>query len=71
MNKKITEFRRLGKKIAVRELSVSTLEAREYRGVSYWCADDGLCELHMDAGIACGSEDLLRDMIDVDMEGFQ
>ena len=54
--------------IANRALHVSIMDAREYRGVTYWCSSDGLCELPMDCGTACGSEDLLRDMIDVDME---
>jgi hypothetical protein len=53
------------------ELSVSLMDAREYRGVTYWCSPDGLCELPMDCGTACGSEDLLKDMIDVDAEGLQ
>ena len=53
------------------ELSVSLMEQREYKGVTYWCSPDGLCELPMDCGTACGSEDLLRDMIDVDAEGLQ
>ena len=54
--------------IANRALHVSIMDAREYRGVQYWCSPDGLCELPMDCGSACGSEDLLKDMIDVDME---
>ena len=53
------------------ELGVSLMEQREYRGVTYWCSPDGLCELPMDCGTACGSEDLLKDMIDVDAEGLQ
>ena len=54
-----------------RELSISIIDSRQYCGVSYWCSPDGLCELPMDCGTACGSDDLLRDMIDVDAEGFQ
>ena len=68
MNKKITEFCGLKTNIAKRELSVSLMEAREYRGVTYWCSPDGLCELYCDAGTACGSEELLRDLIDADMQ---
>ena len=71
MSKKMIGFGKLEKKIAVRELSVSVMDAREYRGVTYWCSPDGLCELPMDSGTACGSEDLLRDMIDVDAEAAQ
>ena len=52
-------------------LNVSLMEQREYRGVQYWCSPDGLCELPMDCGTACGSEDMLRDMIDADTEGLQ
>lgn len=71
MDKKISEFRQLEMKIAAKEISVSILEAREYRGVKYWCSPDGLCELLLDCGTACGSEDLLKDMIDADAEaGF-
>lgn len=70
MNKKISEFGQLETKIAAKEISVSILEAREYRGVRYFCSPDGLCELPMDCGTACGSEDLLKDMIDVDEVGF-
>ena len=55
-------------KVAKKELNVSVMEKRQYRGVQYWCSPDGLCELYCDAGTACGSEELLRDMIDVDME---
>ena len=65
---KISESRQLGRKIERRVLNVSLMEQREYRGVTYWCSPDGLCELPMDSGTACGSEDLLRDMIDVDAE---
>ena len=43
------------------------MDSRQYRGVTYWCSPDGICELPMDCGTACGSEDLLKDMIDVDM----
>lgn len=68
MNKKINEFRQLEKKIAAKELNVSLMEAKEHRGVTYWCSPDGLCELPLDCGTACGSEDLLRDMIDADTE---
>ena len=71
MSKKMIGFGKLEKKIAVRELSVSVMDAREYRGVTYWCSPDGFCELPMDSGTAYGSEDLLRDMIDVDAEGLQ
>ena len=53
------------------ELNVSLMQLTEYRGVIYWCSPDGLCELPMDCGTACGSEDLLKDMIDVDAEGLQ
>ena len=49
-------------------LEVCIMQAHEYRGVTYWCSPDGLCELPMDSGTACGSEDLLKDMIDVDAE---
>ena len=49
-------------------LNVSLMEQREYQGVKYWCSLDGFCELPMDCGTACGSEDLLKDMIDVDAE---
>ena len=68
MNKKISESGQLERKIEKRELSVSIMDSRTYRGVIYWCSPDGLCELPMDCGTACGSEDLLKDMIDVDME---
>ncbi len=50
------------------ELNVTIMQRTIYRGVTYWCSPDGLCELPMDSGSACGSEDLLKDMIDVDME---
>lgn len=70
MNKKISELSGLEKKIVAEEISVSILEAREYHGVTYWCSPDGLCELPMDCGTACGSEDLLKDMIDVEAEEF-
>ena len=50
------------------ELNVTIMQRTIYRGVTYWCSPDGLCELPMDCGTACGSEDLLKDMIDVDME---
>ena len=64
----MNDFERLEKRLTKMELSVSLMDAREYRGVTYWCSPDGLCELYCDAGTACGSEELLRDMIDVDME---
>ena len=51
-----------------RQLRVTIMDSRQYRGVTYWCSPDGLCELPMDSGTACGSEDLLKDMIDVDAE---
>jgi hypothetical protein len=47
------------------------MDSRTYRGVTYWCSPDGLCELPMDCGTACGSEDLLKDMIDADMESIE
>ena len=53
--------------VANRALRVSVMDSRQYRGVTYWCSPDGLCELPLDCGTACGSEDLLKDMIDVDM----
>ena len=68
MNKKMNEFEGLEKKVVAQEISISIMDSRTYRGVTYWCSPDGLCELPMDCGTACGSEDLLRDMIDVDME---
>lgn len=46
------------------------MEARGYQGVTYWCSPDGLCELPLDCGTACGSEELLRDLIDADKEAF-
>ena len=67
-NKKLSGPRQLEQNIEREQLIVSVLDAREYRGVTYWCSPDGLCELPMDSGTACGSEDLLRDMIDVDAE---
>lgn len=70
MDKKINEFEQLENKIAAKEISVSLMKAREYQGITYWCSPDGLCELPLDCGTACGSEELLRDMIDVDREGF-
>ena len=54
-----------------RQLRVTIMDSRQYRGVQYWCSPDGLCELPMDFGTACGSEDLLKDMIDVDAEAVQ
>jgi hypothetical protein len=66
--KKMNEFGQLEIKIAAIEISVSILEAREYQGVKYWCSPNSLCELPLDCGTACGSEELLRDMIDADTE---
>lgn len=66
--KKMNEFGQLGRKIAAKGISVSLMEAREYQGVKYWCSADGLCELPLNCGTACGSEELLRDMIDADTE---
>ena len=57
--------------IANRALRVSVMDSRTSRGVTYWCSPDGLCELPMDCGTACGSEDLLKDMIDADMESIE
>ena len=72
MNKKKTnDFGQLKMKVAAKEITVSILEVKEYQGVKYWCSPDGLCELSMDCGTACVSEDLLKDMIDVDAEGLQ
>ena len=68
---KISEPRQFERKIERRVLSVTIMDAREYRGVAYWCSPDGLCELPMDCGTACGSEDLLKDMIDVDTEAVK
>ena len=51
-----------------RKLTVSLMEARGYQGVTYLRSPDGLCELPLDCGTACGSEELLRDLIDADME---
>lgn len=70
MNKKISELSGLEKKIVAKEISVSLMEAREHMGVTYWCSPDGLCEVQMDYGTVCGSEDLVIDMIDADTEGF-
>ena len=42
---KANRFGKLEKKIAAKEISVSLLEAREYKGVTCWCSSDGLCEL--------------------------
>lgn len=67
-NKKLSGSRQLEQNIERGQLIVSILDAREYKGVTYWCSPDGLCELPMDCGTACGSEDLLKDMIEADME---
>jgi hypothetical protein len=67
-SKKINEFKQLEMKNAPKEISISILEARKYQGVKYWCSPDGLCELSLDSGTACGSEELLREMIDADTE---
>ena len=61
-----TWFGLLKKDKGKQRLTVSLMEAKEYRGVQYWCSPDGLCELPLDCGTACGSEELLRDMIDAD-----
>ena len=45
------------------KIEVVVMDSRTYRGVTYWCSSDGLCELPLDSGSACGSEDLLKDMI--------
>ena len=65
---KMNEFEQLKQKIVAKEISVSILEAREYKNITYWYYADGLCELTLDCGSACGSEELLRDMIDTDKE---
>ena len=61
---KMNEFEQLKQKIVAKEISVSILEAREYKNITYWYYADGLCELPLDRG----SEELLRDMIDTDKE---
>ena len=68
MNKIKSEFEEIKKRVVVKEISVFILETKKYRGVTYWCSPDGLCELPLDCGTACGSEELLRDMIDADTE---
>lgn len=68
MNKKISEFSELEQRVAKKEINVSLMEARQYRGVRYWCSSDGLCELYLDVGAVCGSEQLLQDLINADME---
>ena len=69
MNKeKMNEFEQLERKIVAKEISVSILEAREYKNITYWYYADGLYKFPLDRGSACGSEELLRDMIDTDKE---
>ena len=52
----------------IKQLNVAILNAKEYKGVTYWCSIDEWCELPMDSGSACGSEDLIKDLIDADIE---
>ena len=54
-----------------KEIEVVIMDSRTYKSVTYWCSPDGFCELPLDSGSVCGSEDLIKDMIDVDMEGVK
>ena len=46
------------------EIEVVIMDSRTYKNVTYWCSSDGFCELPLDSGSVCGSDDLIKDMID-------